>query len=104
MIDASHNLKDPLEDLMQSLEAIQLAYTQAMVINQKDLATAQQENDVVRCQEILQDGYRSDLRPLIREARLRTGGAISPIDLYRELNVRTTLIKERKAKTVATGL
>jgi L-rhamnose isomerase/sugar isomerase len=30
MIDASHNVKDPLEDLLQSVEAIKLAYAQAL--------------------------------------------------------------------------
>jgi len=29
MIDTSHNVKDPLEDLLQSVEAILLAYVQA---------------------------------------------------------------------------
>ena len=32
MIDASHNVKDPLEDLMQSVEAINIAYTQALLV------------------------------------------------------------------------
>ncbi len=30
MIDASHNIKDPLEDLLQSVEAIKVAYAQAL--------------------------------------------------------------------------
>ena len=34
MIDASHNVKDPLEDLMQSLEAIQEAYAKALLVDQ----------------------------------------------------------------------
>src|SRR5690606_15965222 len=52
MIDASHNIKDPLEDLIQSLEAIQEAYAKALLIDRKGLKTAQQEHDVVQCQEI----------------------------------------------------
>ena len=31
MIDASHNVKDPLEDLIQSVEAIKIAYAQALL-------------------------------------------------------------------------
>jgi L-rhamnose isomerase/sugar isomerase len=104
MIDASHNLKDPLEDLLQSLEAIRLAYAQALLINQKDLEAAQMENDVARCQEILQDAYRTDVRPLLRQARLEKGAAIEPFRLYRDLDVRKQLIRERGSKTVATGL
>jgi L-rhamnose isomerase / sugar isomerase len=104
MIDASHNVKDPLEDLLQSVEAIKLAYAQALLVNRKELEKAQQENDVTRAQEILQAAYRTDVRAIVAEARLRTGGALQPLELFRKLNVRTQLVKERGAKTVATGL
>ena len=104
MIDASHNLKDPLEDLIQSLEAIRLAYARALIIDRRALALAQQENDVTRCQEILQRAFRADLRPLLAEARRREGGAIDPISTYRKLSVRQQLIQERGLNVVATGL
>jgi L-rhamnose isomerase/sugar isomerase len=104
MIDASHNVKDPLEDLIQSLEAIQEAYAKALLIDQNLLKTAQLEHDVVKCQEILQDAFRTDVRPLLEKSRLDQGGALNPIRAYRELDVRNTLIKERGKHTVATGL
>ena len=104
MIDASHNLKDPLEDLMQSLEAIRLAYAQALIVDQQALKEARQMNDVTRCQELLQEAYRSDLRPLLQEARLRSNGALDPINAYRKIGVRHRLIAERGLKTVASGL
>ena len=104
MIDASHNLKDPLEDLIQSLEAIQEAYAKALIIDQNKLRVAQDDNDIVSCQEILQAAYRTDVRPLIREARLQSGGALNPLQAYRKLSVRKNLIKERGIHTVATGL
>lgn len=104
MIDASHNVKDPLEDLLQSVEAIMLSYTQALLVDRKALVIAQQENDVVRCQEILQHAFRTDVRAVVQEARLRSGGAAQPVELYRQLKVREKLIADRGLKTVATGL
>lgn len=104
MIDASHNIKDPLEDLMQSLEAIQESYARALLIDQVELKAAQLDNDVVKCQEILQEAYRTDVRPLIEKARLNAGGAISPIKAYRTLDLRNQLIAERGRHTKATGL
>jgi len=104
MIDASHNVKDPLEDLLQSIEAIMIAYAQALLVDRKALTEAQQNNDVVLCQEILQHTFRSDLRALVAEARLRGGAALSPLSLYRSLGCRKTLIGERGQHTVATGL
>ena len=104
MIDASHNVKDPLEDLLQSVEAIQIAYAQALLVDRAALEDARQTNDVVRAQEILQDVFRTDVRPLVAEARLRAGAALDPLGLFRELDVRGQLIQERGAKTIATGL
>ena len=104
MIDASHNLKDPLADLLQSVEAIKMAYAQALLVDRQALKKAQQENNVVAAQEILQDAFRTDVRALVAEARLREGAALSPIKLFTDINVRQQLINERGESTVATGL
>ncbi|WP_290799295.1 TIM barrel protein [Flavihumibacter sp. UBA7668] len=104
MIDASHNVKDPLEDLLQSVEAILIAYSQALLVDVKALKNAQENSDVVKCQELLQAAYRTDVRPLVAEARLRNGGALEPLRLFREQSVRADLIKVRGEKTTATGL
>lgn len=104
MIDASHNVKDPLEDLLQSIEAIMIAYTQALLVNTPSLQEAQQNNDVVAAQEILQQAYRTDVRPIVAEARLQSGAALQPLQLFRQEKVREHLIKARGDKAVATGL
>ncbi|SFP91841.1 sugar isomerase [Parafilimonas terrae] len=104
MIDASHNVKDPLEDLLQSVEAIMITYAQALLVDRNKLNEAQNNNDVVTAQEILQQAFRTDVRALVAEARLRSGGALNPLAVYRSEKVRDNLIKERGSKTVATGL
>jgi L-rhamnose isomerase / sugar isomerase len=104
MIDASHNVKDPLEDLLQSVEAVMITYAQALLIDRKKLVEAQNNNDVVTAQEVLQHPFRTDVRALVAEARLRSGGALNPLAVYRSEKVREHLIKVRGSKTVATGL
>lgn len=104
MIDASHNVKDPLEDLLQSVEAIMIAYAQALILDRKKLNAAQEANDVVAAQELLQDTFRTDVRAIVAEARLRSGGALSPLQFFRQEKIREQLIKGRGSKTVATGL
>ncbi len=104
MIDASHNIKDPLEDLIQSLEAIQIAYAKSLLIDRNKLEDAQKANDVVICQEILQEAYRIDVRPLLEHARLIRNGALHPLRTFRALNIRKKLVEERGSDSVATGL
>ncbi|MDQ3289705.1 MAG: sugar isomerase [Bacteroidota bacterium] len=104
MIDASHNVKDPLEDLLQSVEAIKIAYAQALIIDRKKLEKAQEQNDTTLAQEILQQAFRTDVRPLLAQARLETGAAIDPLTFYRENKIRQELIQQRGVKTFTTGL
>lgn len=104
MIDASHNVKDPLEDLLQSVEAIMIAYAQALTVDREKLNIAQDANDVVVAQEIIQHAFRTDLRALVAEARLRSGATLYPLQFFREQKLRDQLIKERGSKTIATGL
>jgi L-rhamnose isomerase/sugar isomerase len=81
-----------------------IAYAQALLVDRKKLTQAQMDNDVSQSQEILQSAYRNDVRPLVAEARLRSGGALLPLETFRKLDVRNNLIKHRGSSTVATGL
>ncbi|MFZ1791025.1 MAG: TIM barrel protein [Saprospiraceae bacterium] len=104
MIDASHNLKDPIEDLIQSLDAILIAFAQALIIDQNALQAAQLNHDVSLAQEILQDAYRTDVRPLIQKMRASKNVAIDPLKAYRSMEIRNKLIAKRGVNSRATGL
>ena len=104
MIDESHNLKDPIEDLIQATDAIQVALAQALCVRRGDLAEAQLRNDPAWAAELLADGFRTDVRPLVAEARRRNGAAISPLLTYRAVGYRSAKVAERGTTSVATGL
>ncbi len=104
MIDASHNVKDPLEDLLQSVEAILLAYAQSLLVDDRLLEAAREDHDTVACQEFLQGAFRTDLRPLLAEVRRRKHAAIDPIGCFRAAKVRQSLVQARGSSVRATGL
>jgi len=104
MIDQSHNIKDPLEDLIQSTEAVSIAYAQALLVERDALLEAQTANDAALGQHLLQDAFRLDVRPLVAEACRVKGGAIEPLAAYRSLGYRRAMIEERGLASVATGL
>ena len=104
MIDASHNTKDPLEDLLQSVDAILLSLARTLLIDRAALQSAQAANDAVLAQETLQDAYRTDARPLVREAMRRSGGVLNPLQAYRHFRVREKLAEARTGNTVSSGL
>ncbi|WP_128543564.1 TIM barrel protein [Larkinella soli] len=104
MIDASHNTKDPLEDLLQSVQNILTSYAKALLVDRDALSAAQEANEVTTAEEILKDAFLTDVRPLVAEAMRRNGGALDPIGLFRQLDVRRHLIDKRGRRAVATGL
>ncbi len=104
MIDASHNLKDPLEDLIQSTDALQAALAQAACVDKQALADAQENNDPALASEVLNRAFRLDVRALVAEARIRNGAAIDPLAVFRAVGYRAEKIAERGSQARSTGL
>jgi L-rhamnose isomerase/sugar isomerase len=104
MIDESHNLKDPIEDLIQATDAIQHTMALALCLDRDALASAQDANDPALAAEILHRAFRTDVRPLVAEARRRNGAALEPLAAYRAAGYRAAMIAERGRSAVATGL
>ncbi|MBL7827069.1 MAG: sugar isomerase [Saprospiraceae bacterium] len=104
MIDASHNVKDPLEDLLQSVQNILCTYAKALLVDRQALHHFQEQNEVLAAEELLRDAFATDTRPLVAEAMRRSGGAIDPIGVFRTARVRQKLIDERGKNAVSTGL
>ncbi|MCD9622409.1 TIM barrel protein [Rhabdothermincola salaria] len=104
MIDESHNVKDPIEDLIQATDQIQVSLAQALLVDRGALTEAQDADDPVAAAEILQRAYRTDVRPLVAEARRLGGAAMDPIRTFRRLGYRRAVAQERGFNRVATGL
>ena len=104
MIDESHNVKDPIEDLIQSTEEIQISLARAALVDRTALAHAQECDDPAAAAEELQFAYRTDVRPLVAEARRRNGAALSPLRTYRRSGYRMTVATERGSGHAASGL
>jgi L-rhamnose isomerase/sugar isomerase len=104
MIDASHNTKDPLEDLIQALESISQAYAKALLVDREKLTQYQISGDVIGAQEVLQEAFLTDVRALVREARIQSGGEADPLVYYRSEKIRAKLIAQRGKDAQASGL
>lgn len=95
MIDQSHNLKDPVEALLQSVDALQRAYAQALLVDREALTHYQTVNDVMMAERTLQAAFHLDVTPLVAEARRRNSGAIDPIASFRASGYRRNVVRRR---------
>jgi len=101
MLDQSHNVTDPLESLMTSAMEVVRAYVQAHLVDRAALAEAQAYNDAMRSLQILKAAFRTDVSPILAEARVREGGAIDPVAAYRASGYRARVAAERPASATA---
>jgi L-rhamnose isomerase/sugar isomerase len=97
MIDQSHNLKDPIEALLQSVVALQNAYARATLVDRELLHQSQEANDVMLAERALTEAYETDVRPLAAQARIDGGGALNPIRTFRESGYRDDVARARKS-------
>ena len=101
MIDQSHNLKDPIESLLQTVDQLQQAYAKACLVDHEELAAHQATGDAIMAERTLKRAYETDVRPLVAEARRRRGGAVDPVLAFRSSGYRARKAAERP--TVAPG-
>lgn len=96
MIDQSHNVTDPVESLLASVEEIQRAYVQALLVDRTALASYQEANDAVMALRTLKTAFTTDVAPILADARVRAGGAADPLAAFRESGYRSRKGKERR--------
>ena len=95
MLDQSHNVTDPIESLMTSAASIQRAYAQALLVDRDVLHGYQDTNDALMANDHLRGAFQSDVEPVLRMARRRSGGAIDPVGTYRASGYRRRKAEER---------
>ncbi len=103
MIDQSHNVTDPIESLISSANEIRRAYAQALLVDRKALTAYQDDNDALMASDMLKRAYRTDVEPILAEARRRSSGAIDPIATYRKSSYRELVGKQRPASVAGGG-
>ncbi len=103
MIDQSHNVTDPIESLMASANEIRRAYAQALLVDRAALEQYQNDNDALMATETLKRAYRTDVEPILAEARRRAGGAIDPVGAFRNSGYRQKVAALRPAVKGGSG-
>jgi L-rhamnose isomerase/sugar isomerase len=95
MIDQSHNLKDPVEALLQTVDNLQRAYAKALLVDREALDHHQEKNDVLMAELTLRTAFETDVRPLVAELRRQQGGALDPVATFRASRYRAQVARAR---------
>ena len=83
MIDQSHNLKDKIEEMIQTAITAQELYSKAVLVDHEKLTHHQMKGELIDAEECLKAAFSSDVRPAIREWRKSKGLAEDPLQAFR---------------------
>ncbi|SMF06867.1 L-rhamnose isomerase / sugar isomerase [Alteromonadaceae bacterium Bs31] len=97
MLDQSHNVTDPIESLMNSAIEVQRSYVQALLVDREALYAYQESNDALMASNTLKAAFNTDVSSILAMARADNGGAISPIEAFRDSHYRSEAAKARPA-------
>ena len=100
MIDQSHNVEGKIDAVIQSVMNIQMAFAKALLVDERRLAEAQSEGDVLGSHRILLDAFETDVRPLLSRLRRAVGVADDPVEAFRAGGFAERLASERGIASV----
>ncbi len=85
VIDQSHNIKNPIEEILESVEAIQSAYARALLVDWESLEAARSKADAVAADRVLRDAFFSPrAAELLAASRVAKGLPCDPLAALRE--------------------
>ena len=103
MVDQSHNLKDKIEEMIQTANTAQELYAKAALVDHAALAGFQARAELVDAEECLKAAFSTDVRPAIREWRKAKGLAEDPLKAFRESGYQARAARERGEKNLSAG-
>src|ERR1700756_992681 len=101
MVDQSHNLKGKIEAMIQTVNTAQQLFAKAALVNLGELATAQQNCNLVKAETLLQDAFATDVRPAIHAWRESKGLPKDPMEAFRQSGYLERITKERASKNAS---
>ena len=95
VIDQSAAMKPKIQAMIQSVEALQVAYLKSLLVDKTALNEAQKKNDIVLAEEIVKDAFLTDVRTILRESRKEMGLDPDALGAFRKSQYEENVALER---------
>lgn len=100
MVDQSHNLKNKIEETIQTANNAQELFLKAILVDHEKLAAAQMKGELVDAEECLREAFFTDVRPALRDWRKSKGLPEDPLAAFRESGYTAQADKERSTRNM----
>lgn len=101
MVDQSHNLKNKIEEMLQTAMNAQELFLKAALVDHETLAAAQAKSDLIDSEEILRSAFFADVRLLLREWRQARGLHPEPLSAFRASGYLERIVEARAGRNRA---
>jgi L-rhamnose isomerase/sugar isomerase len=98
MVDQSHNLKNKVEAMIQTVMTAQLLYAKAALIDHPALAAARTEQRLIDAENCYKDAFETDCRPMVKEWRRARALPEDPLQAFRESGYTERTARERATR------
>ncbi len=95
MVDQSHNLKNKIEETIQTANNAQELFVKAAIVDHARLRDEQMKCNLVDAEECLREAFFADVRPVIAEWRKSKGLPVDPLDAFRQSGYTARAEKDR---------
>ncbi len=95
MLDQCHNIEPKIAAQIRSVMNVQEATAKVWCIDTDALAAAQAASDVLGANEVFMDAYKTDVRPMLAEARSAIGLDPDPLAAYQRSGYYETVCADR---------
>jgi L-rhamnose isomerase / sugar isomerase len=95
MIDQSHNVEGKLAPMILSVLNCQEAYAKSLIVPRAKWEDAQANGNVIGAHEIMNQAYKTDVRPLLMQVRQELGVPTDPLAAYRSSGYEEKIANER---------
>lgn len=103
MLDQCHNIEGKIGAIIYSVMNCQEIYAKALLVDCPKLAQAQAAGEVLEAHRLLNEAYRTDVRPLLAQVREEMGLAIDPLAAYRASGYEEKIRHERGLAATSGG-
>jgi len=103
MVDQSHNVKNKIEAMVQTVMTAQELYAKAAVIDHAKLEKCRMEQSIIDAENVYKDAFSTDMRPIIRAWRKAKGLAEDPLEAFRGSGYLERVSAERRKRKKASS-
>jgi L-rhamnose isomerase/sugar isomerase len=95
MIDQCSSLENRIHAVLHSIDSLQVSLAKALVLDRAALAERQDERSIIMANRVFLDAFLTDVRPIVRMARIEKGLAPDPLLAYERSGYQKKIERER---------